>query len=269
MSVPPKTDQDVPPPHRRTLPHFPVNEQGMRELEIWLNDRFGGKGFIRYVFKNIGKWLYIKTTGSAPRTNNYGVMFDDTGGGILLKSGNNVDVDAVASNILLSSSELNVLGEGADATTHNFGNPDFLFKIDNDAVPSIIFAFGDNVGTGGHPEIGLIGNDWQGYMDGGEEVVYGQGGNFSRYTGGGNVNLVSTENTRPNSGEIVLRTNGTSSDAAVAMGDITLDTQNLGGGTGGDVNVNIGKDGFLNILANGRTLTINDHLGNPLVTYTG
>ena len=29
-------DQEIPLPHERTLPHVPINKQGMRELELWL-----------------------------------------------------------------------------------------------------------------------------------------------------------------------------------------------------------------------------------------
>lgn len=72
MSVPPKTDQDVPDPHRRTLPHFPVNEQGMRELELWIEQKFGlGKQFTGIFYNKFPQngpkprsWVSIRVTGS-------------------------------------------------------------------------------------------------------------------------------------------------------------------------------------------------------------
>lgn len=58
----------APTPHQRTLPHVPVNEQGLRELEIWLVARLRklinqqrnvtGEGW-RFNIVNEGGWGYV------------------------------------------------------------------------------------------------------------------------------------------------------------------------------------------------------------------
>ncbi len=72
----------VPEPHERVLPNFAVSEQGLRELEIWLMDKFGGDVFWEdvgggassggdglqynagtYGPLNVGDWLSVEATG--------------------------------------------------------------------------------------------------------------------------------------------------------------------------------------------------------------
>ncbi len=278
MSVPPKTDQDVPPPHRRTLPHFPVNEQGMRELEIWLNDRFGGRGFIRYVFKNIGRWLYVRTTGSSALTDGYGTKFDDAHGFL-------------------------VTAADGPSTTTNFGKPDILLSASG-GTGSVIFKTDQGAQTS---EIGLFGDVWQGYLDGGDEIVYLQGGDFLRYSGGGDVAFYTTDGALPNSGSFLVYTNGTSDDSAATLGNVEFHVDNSVGVPGNIIFVTDGTSpfstppngsmifqmaasaalvgtnslgrvvyqldegggGVFNIKTAGNTLVVNDSNGNPLVTYTG
>ncbi len=281
MSVPPKTDQDVPAPHRRTLPHFPVNEQGMRELEIWLNDRFGGKGFIRYVFKNIGRWLYVRTTGSSALTDGYGTKFDDAHGFL-------------------------VTAADGPSTTTNFGKPDILLSASG-GTGSVIFKTDQGAQTS---EIGLIGDDWQGYLDGGDEAVYTQGGDILRFSGGGSIDLYTTDGAFPGAGNFTVHTQGTDgTNPSAVAGDIILNAfesaNEVGGpgaititttssipfnGVSGDVNLGVHAGnkvrifssshtdlanwnetggGEMNILTAGNTFVIKDSNGNPIVTYTG
>ncbi len=171
--------------------------------------------------------------------------------------------------------------------TTNFTGVGVLFE-----TRSIIFKE-NAANVSNEAEIGLFNGDWQGYMDGGQEIVYGQGGAFTRLTGGGNIVLKSTDSALPGSGDITIGTDGTVDDSSELLGSISLNTLNTSGGTGRDISVTSGHDlpatserdmsfdagrdlsatfvrnGSLTIVTADQTFVINDHENNPLVTYTG
>ena len=92
----------APPPHRRHLPDVPINERGMRQLEIWLRDMMrtliakgaNFDGYIRFNRDNqgpnegTGKRGYLDITANGTDANGYGIYLnDDTGvNGMLLEA---------------------------------------------------------------------------------------------------------------------------------------------------------------------------------------
>jgi len=293
-----------------------ISEQGLRELEIWLRrafDEIGGGGGLQYHrpkqygAHNIGDWFWMDATAANP-----------------------------------------------DQETENFALVAMLF---NAKAGDIIFkGIVGNILPGLGAEIGLSGNDWQGYLAGGSDLVYTQRGDFIRYLGGGdaifytgtvgaseptdpavggvfqvdtaggNIEMQTCDAAFASSGDFVVTTQGGSNVNANA-GDISLHAhKNSGSGQPGaitirtsaanpappagdiaiaaddhvlvttdtnDIRLTSGDDMWLtstndeihtaggnethdvtgaqiyNIGTAGQTLTINDHLGSPLVTYTG
>ncbi len=115
---------------------------------------------------------------------------------------------------------------------------------------------------------GVLSGQWLGYLDGFDDIEYLETGNFTRYTGGGDITLYTTDGRFPNTGDFNLYTSGTSDDSAVRAGDVQINTEG-GSGGGGDVTLNIGRNYEANIFVADSTYVINDHNGLPLVTYTG
>ncbi len=281
MSVPPKTDQDVPEPHRRTLPHLPVNEEGMRELEIWLGRLFGGRGFIRYVFKNIGKWLYVRTTRGSALTDGYGVKFD-------------------APTYTRGGFQVSVGLQPLDPT--HFTDPQILLKTEGD-IGQIVLSASNNTD---HTEWALQSGQMIYYLDGKQDIGYTQGGAILRYSGGGGITFYTTDSALPNAGDFIVYTNGSNNvnansgnveihagynGGSGSPGSVTVETSTAfpSSSTVGDISIGpatgakfrvynhsghdlltVAEDStsVLN-LGSGKTFTINDGSSNPLVTYTG
>ncbi len=272
----------VPPPHRLTLPNVPINEQGMRQLEIWLEGKFGRRGFglqyhraKRYGAHNIGDWLFVESTSAFPA---------DIA---------NARVQGGQTAMLFKADSHNTAGSGIILWSHDD-------VVDLDPVWQI------------YPG-GLIY-----FLDGEQDLGYTEGGNAIRYSGGGNILFYTTDGLLPNSGDFQVATSGTSDDSAVTTGSIQLGTTNTVNGAGnitlhaagvtpgyvwlstapgvgippnsGEVAVALDVVGIFRIvdhtklvdrftvaedstttvnLDDTKTFVVNDHLGSPLVTYTG
>ncbi len=266
----------VPPPHRLTLPNVPINEQGMRQLEIWLEGKFGRRGgglqyhkARHYGAHNVGDWLFVESIsngGAANRTSHFTAI------GQLFK-----------------------------------GNESIIFQYDDGA--------GEDVQIGLHNgawEGYLDGNQEIIYTQGGNVIRYAGGGDILLYTtdaalagngsfgvftngsiddsgGSGDISLDATNSAGGQAGDIALVASGDTTPGTVTL--TTFATGSLPDRNPGDVMVGLADGssfsvaslfsevkavefeenggGEINIKTAGNTLVVNDHLGSPLVTYTG
>ncbi len=223
----------VPPPHRLTLPNVPINEQGMRQLEIWLEGKFGRRGgglqyhkARHYGAHNVGDWLFVETLGT------------------FVADVANARVQAGQAAMLFKADSHNAAGSGIILWSHDD-------VVDLDPVWQI------------YPG-GLIY-----FLDGQLDIGYTESGDIQRFSGGGGIVFYTTDNLLPNSGDFSVFTNGTSDDSAVTTGSIQLDTRNFSGGSSGRVQTYSGSSITENLAVDGATYVIKDHNGDALVTYTG
>ncbi len=228
----------LPPPHRLTLPDVPVNEQGMRQLEIWLEGKLGRRGgglqyhkAKHYGAHNVGDWLDVATTAymlPSPLDNSPGAF----------------------------------VGMYFHATERSIA-----FRSESD----------------GHLiEYGLISGNLIGYLGGGQDIIYTQGGDFFRNTGGGDANFYLSDgvNNSGNSGNY----NVYADDQAGGGDGSSPGTVNyyLGGTFGGapgtgtfevhgdSTTFRVKGDTTTELhLASDKTFIVYDSGDNPLVTYTG
>lgn len=152
----PNKDQIVPPPHHRTLPRVPINEQGMRELELWLeeklkrfaknqcavlmnflngNDQTSWNSALRAPLAKCRGYFFVESTALNPYTNN-GIDIADKNGtssqlniqteGQLDLSGDrlsgsfegDISIDSATGNIEMVSDGTGVTADfGAEATS--------------------------------------------------------------------------------------------------------------------------------------------------------
>ncbi len=225
---------------------------------------------------NIGDWLWVETTGTggAGTVQNgltHGARFV-LSDGLAIQAGDGVtsvgpiDIASLGDMIVQLGQVFKLLASGADDSLVNLTDPSILLKTQSGQV---VLA---NLGSGGHQaEIGLVGTDWQGYLDGGNEIVYtgkgaggltGPGGHFLRVTQGGFAQF-DLSRSGHDGGDFLVGTGG----------NITLDASG-GNGSGSatistgtnDLTLNAGGNTVHNIETSGATYVINDHLGSPLVT---
>ncbi len=228
---------------------------------------------------NIGDWLWVETTGTGGTgtvqnglTHGARFVLSD---GLAIQAGDGVtsvgpiDISSFGDMIVQLGQVFKLLASGADDSLVNLTDPSILLKTQSGQV---VLA---NLGSGGHQaEIGLVGTDWQGYLDGGNEIVYtgkgaggltGPGGHFLRVTQGGFAQF-DLSRSGHDGGDFLVGTGG----------NITLDASG-GNGSGSatistgtnDLTLNAGGNTVHNIETSGATYVVKDHLGSPLVTYTG
>ena len=107
-----------------------------------------------------------------------------------------------------------------------------------------ILFIGRDVGTFDntlYPIIGMTSTGWLGYLNGDDELVYTQGGNFTRYTGGGTAAFYTTDAAITASGDFLVYTSGSNDDTG-GVGSIELHVDN-----------SVGPAGNISLLADGGT----------------
>ncbi len=270
----------VPEPHARILPHFAISEQGLRELEIWLLDRLGQGGglqyhkFRQYGPHNIGDWLDVLANG---------FFVPDMG-------------------------EARVQGAGRAMLFHTDGNTgDITFWV-HDEVDSPTRDIVVQITDQGLIYF-LDGQDDIGYTEGGQILRYSGGGNITYYTSedlsptSGNFEVITSGTSDDSAATLGTIRFSVSNDAGVAgnveahTGGITpgyvwLDTTSTPGipPNPGDIGAALDTAGSFRVmdsthlvdrlvvaedstttvnLDDTKTFIVNDHLGSPLVTYTG
>ncbi len=102
------------------------------------------------------------------------------------------------------------------------------------------------------------------FLDGEQDLGYTEGGDILRYSGGGNIVFYTTDGLLNGAGDFQVVTTGSLDGDA---GSVRIDAS--GGDDSGEVNTHAGTTITENLDASGATYVINDHLGSPLVTYTG
>ncbi len=128
------------------------------------------------------------------------------------------------------------------------------------------------------------------FLDGQTDLGYTEGGNLVRYSGGGGILFYTTDGTLPNAGDFQVITNQTVDDSTYKAGAAIFDMSNGSGADAGDLQVltyasgggnpggvAFGMGSYLSPssgdfkikLPDGGTHVVLDHLGSPLVTYTG
>ncbi len=161
------------------------------------------------------------------------------------------------------------VGTGAYPLSQNFGTTgqDFV-----DSGEGILLRSGDGgVNFPNRNEWMLQSGQMIYYLDNVQDIGYTKGGNIVRYSGGGSILFYTTDATLANAGDFNVITSGASGND---VGDIVLDAS--GGDqtgrftvyTGDTMDFNPGTVETHNLTAGG-TFVVNDHLGSPLVTYTG
>lgn len=224
---------NAPAPHERTLPHVPVNEQGLRELEIWLLARLrklllqqvrgggGGEGLQyhrgTYGADNEGDWFFAAandTTG-APS-----IGYEDGAGNVY------------------------TFGFAWQFDTGNSGAP---FAITNDG--------GFLIDTAGSARINAT-SDMTVHTS---DASFHIGQQFYVFLADGSSTTIYNSDLDPllditEAGQINLYPKTPSGMTIDDTGPFTLSADD---------------DIEFSIDTSGKTLTIKDHLGSPLVTYTG
>ena len=97
------------------MPHVPINEQGVRELEQWFKRIFRAASGIRFDIFNRGKWLWIETNGEIPTTDN-GIHIFATGGkdfDIGTEGGGNFTIDAPGAGFQVTAGSFALSDAGA------------------------------------------------------------------------------------------------------------------------------------------------------------
>lgn len=79
MTLPP--EHQVPPPHERTMPHVPINEEGVRELELWI------QRIVRRIARAASGWRFNILNGVPS------AMTVDRGYGYVQFTGDGIDID--------------------------------------------------------------------------------------------------------------------------------------------------------------------------------
>ncbi len=268
-------------PHERILPAFDISEEGLRQLEIWLLDRLGRGGGLQYhkgIYgpHNIGDWLSVETT-SLFTPDHQNARMQDGNPGMLFKADSH---NAAGAGIVLWSHD-DVIAR------------DPVWQL----YPGGLIYFLDGEMDLGYTEGGQILR----YSGGGQIVFYtsdpdrANSGGFQVITSGttndaaittGDIAL-GTTNTVGSAGTIKLLANGSTPGgivfSTIAEGDLlsvpagsVLTALDSGGQFAvtqafpGGVLYEVDEDSTTtHNLGNGKTLVINDHLGSPLVTYTG
>ncbi len=128
--------------------------------------------------------------------------------------------------------------------TEHFGNIGQLFSSLANGFNFVWVA--ENPSSGKHAEWSFEAGGFLGYLDGGTDILYTQGGAIYRYSGGADISFYTTDATLNGAGGFNVFTTGSLDNKA---GDIQLDAS--GGDNGGNVTIRAGSSGTTTLAGSG------------------